>query len=308
MLSFSPIGMPCNGPRRWPRASSASSARACASASSASHRDIGVDCAVDALDALEIRARELDGRQVARGDAAARFFDRESREVVVARVAPSRVRRREHRRRRGACHQAAARDRVFDRHCCSPRCLDAENSPARAFVTMARPFDYGDRPMMYCGWRSAERSAAWRVMPSRSAPRAGSARHFRGARCSSTSRARSRSGCSRRSLTADGRPLLGSRCARVRDGRRARRLHDVLVVQPRDADARARRRARRGRARTSRYRSCCASPACGSASRRRRFSIAERFSFAAPTRLPVNCAAERCRSGRTGLTRNQVCE
>ena len=31
-------------------------------------------------------------------------------------------------------------------------------------------------------------------------------------------------------------------------------------------------------------------------------------SFAAHTRLPVNFAAERCRSGRTGLTRNQVCE
>ena len=39
-----------------------------------------------------------------------------------------------------------------------------------------------------------------------------------------------------------------------------------------------------------------------------RCSIAEVFSFAARTRLPVNCAAERWRSGRTGLTRNQVCE
>src|SRR6185503_11913887 len=48
-------------------------------------RYIGVDARVDALDAIEIRAREIDGRQIARRDAATGFRDREARQIVAAR-------------------------------------------------------------------------------------------------------------------------------------------------------------------------------------------------------------------------------
>ena len=114
------------------------------------------------------------------------------------------------------------------------------------------------------------------------APRAGSVPRFRGARCSSTSRARSRSACSRRSCRR--RPAARSAPMHARSSssacsaasRRSRR--SAWRRSSSRAAVRSARRPQRGA-----LRSRSASPACGSASHRR---LAQ----------PLSAAFRRCRS------------
>jgi predicted ABC-type transport system involved in lysophospholipase L1 biosynthesis ATPase subunit len=84
------------------------------------HRYKGAHLRVDALDAIEIGLRELDGREIACGDAAAGVFDRQLRQVVTAARLGRRARGRERGRCCGAGHGTAACDRVADRHCYLP--------------------------------------------------------------------------------------------------------------------------------------------------------------------------------------------
>ena len=97
------------------------------------------------------------------------------------------------------------------------------------------------------------------------------------------------------------------RCARVLDGRRARRLHDFSSFSLETLElARGGGSARRPQ---HLARSRSASSGRGSDSDRGPAQPLSAAVFVCRSHgLPVNFAAERCRSGRTGLTRNQVCE
>ena len=105
--SLAPQGMPCSGPRYLPAAISASARRACGEREVAGERDDAPELRVEALEPLEVDAREPLGRQLARLDPA-RQRRRRAR-TRCPRRAPAAAPRR-----RCDAHEAVARGPTVD--------------------------------------------------------------------------------------------------------------------------------------------------------------------------------------------------
>ena len=154
--------MPCSGPRARPARELGLERAGLRERLLGGHGDVGVDARIRALDALEIRAREIDRRELARRDAPAA-----SAIVSVVRSSPTALVRARGRSTAPAAAAPAMRSRRVIESVVMVFSLERrarEDNRARFSIPWRRvrvPGAGGDE--LYCGSRSAARSAASRA-------------------------------------------------------------------------------------------------------------------------------------------------